>query len=395
LSNYLTRTDKREFLHPELQAELDFGLVNSMNTGQKDFLANAKLFWDRSEAWFEIEGEIVSLRDQMSKRDLPGSDELRVSADHELDYQYAMWRGDFESALDAGREVLSAIKHPKLQSYRTLWYYLAGCAAWFGCRDGDEKLKAIATDYFTQAQRSSVTVPWFRKLARQTGKRTAVEERDQRRLHSLRQAERLESVFEDLGTLHNRKFNAREGEVLAALASKDGAKFERGHELLGKMLGFESGNSSQDGAPDPWWIADSTDCLVFEDFAGASEGTVIPIKKARQVMSHPVWIRNNLDFDDGAHIDPVLVTPVIEVDESAFSILKDKYVWLLDDFNDWALRALGTIRELRRTFPGSGDLAWRAEAAEKIESAGIDVEGIRAYLKERTGSSVLKKIAKA
>ena len=123
-----------------------------------------------------------------------------------------------------------------------------------------------------------------------------------------------------------------------------------------------------------------------------SAKVLIGINKARQVVSHPDWVRENLDLDVDARIDPVLVTPVTDVEKSAFTLLKDQYVWPLDDFNDWSMRALATIRELRRDFPGSGDLAWRAEAAEKIESAGIDIEGIRTYLQERSGSSTLTRV---
>lgn len=392
LSNYLTRTDKRRYLHPELQAEMEFGLNNSQGVDSKDFLANADLFWKRSKEWFEVEGDIVNLRDQKTKYDLPGANELRASVKYELGYQYFLWRGDFEAALESAREVLSILKHADLQSYRTLWFYLAGCAAWYGTQDSDDKLKSVAQDYFSRAQKSSIAVPWFRKLAKQTGKKTAENEVDQRRLQSLSQAERLEAIFEDLGTTHNRKYNEREREVIEALGSDDGEIFEKGHELLGTLLGFDSGNSSANGAPDPWWIADKSTCFVFEDYAGAQENAVNGINKARQLVSHPEWIKENIQLNDDAKITPVLITPVVETDEPAYTILRDQYIWIRTDFNAWAMRALALIRELRRGFPGSGDLAWRAEAAERIERSGIDAEGIGTYLEERRGEVVLKKV---
>lgn len=392
LSNYLTRSEKRKYLHPELQAEIEFGLENSQGISLDELIDNARLFWGRSREWFDVEADIVALRDGKEASDLPGADELRASVKYELEYQYFLWKGDFEAALEAAREVLALLKHPNLQSYRTLWYYLAGCAAWQGAEGEESELSVVAQDFFGQAQKSSVMVPWFRKLAKQAGRQPAETAGDLRRSRSSRQVERLESVFETLGTLHNQKYNEHEREVIEALSSRDGTKFERGHEKLGTLLGYDSGNSAGSGAPDPWWIADKSLCFVFEDYAGAEDNAVNSIAKARQLMTHPKWIAENVNLNEDAEIISALITPIVETEESALALLRDHFVWLKSDFTAWALRALAVVRQLRNTFPGSGDLAWRADAAARIERAGIDAEGIRIYLQERTGRAVLRKV---
>jgi hypothetical protein len=65
------------------------------------------------------------------------------------------------------------------------------------------------------------------------------------------------------------------------------------------------------------------------------------------------------------------------------------YVWRIDEFREWAKTALRVIREIRREFPGTGDLAWRAIAAEKLQKAGLDGNSIAGALILRTAEKVL------
>jgi plasmid stability protein len=56
--------------------------------------------------------------------------------------------------------------------------------------------------------------------------------------------ERLECVIEQLGTFHDRKFDAEENAILTALLqTTDGKAFEAGHVRLGRLLGYEADNS--------------------------------------------------------------------------------------------------------------------------------------------------------
>ena len=45
----------------------------------------------------------------------------------------------------------------------------------------------------------------------------------------------------------------------------------------------------------------------------------------------------------------VLVTPVSRAEKGAFPHLTNVALWQLDEFRKWAVKALGVIRELRRT----------------------------------------------
>lgn len=173
------------------------------------------------------------------------------------------------------------------------------------------------------------------------------------------------------------------GEVLATLEG-----FEEAHRRLGEHLGFLVGNVESQGSPDPWWYADNI-CLVFEDHAGASPDSELSVSKARQVTTHPNWVRDHVDAAKSSEIVSVLVTPVTRGAKAARSHLKTVALWPLDEFRAWANRSLSVIREIRRTFHAPGDLAWRTEALSKLKESGIDARSLAKELRANVASESL------
>lgn len=136
LSSYLMKRERRQFLHPELQAELQFGINQSKEMTAADFLDNLGIFFAQDEEWSQADNEIVVLREKAEQTGLPGAQDLQNAVPFELDYQYAMWRGDYAAALEACRKILAELKDSELRGYRALWSYLAGSAAWLAEREG-------------------------------------------------------------------------------------------------------------------------------------------------------------------------------------------------------------------------------------------------------------------
>jgi hypothetical protein len=183
----------------------------------------------------------------------------------------------------------------------------------------------------------------------------------------------MEQKLEELGTIHDRKFAAEERATREGLMSDASTEFERAHEHLGLLLGYDAGNRETPGALDPWWLVDSSLCFIFEDHSEASEDSTLSVKKARQVASHRAWARAELPVDEDAEILPILVTPVLTPDSDAIPHVAEVYLWPIADFRTWASDALGIVRELRVAFPGAGDLAWRSQAADRyVEHLGPD-----------------------
>jgi hypothetical protein len=141
-----------------------------------------------------------------------------------------------------------------------------------------------------------------------------------------------------------------------------------------------------------WWLVGDI-AFVFEDHANAKGDTaVIDATKARQVGSHPDWVREFVPGAADATIYPVLVTPAKKAKQGAVPHLGRVSHWDLDDFRALGERALVTVRELRRSFVEPGDLVWRAQAGNALASATADAPGLAAWLTKRPARDHLKAV---
>jgi hypothetical protein len=388
LLTFLLKQENRHFLHPELQAELQFGIEQSKDVEVSDFLDNLRIFLAHEEEWAAADDEIVSVRQDLSQKQSPGTEHLREAVEHEVNYQYAMWYAKFDEALEHSRKVLSVLTHPELRGYRALWNYLAGSAAWFAYKDGISGLDAVAREHFGNALSASQGIRWLVGLS-QVGQPDAEALYTDR--GSLVLVERMEAVLDGLGVMNERKYAKEEQFILENLFESDNTKFEAAQEHLGRLLGYQAGNKESTGAPDPWWIVNEQLCFVFEDHSDANSESILDVKKARQAASHPNWIRDNLNLSPDASVLPVLVTPVKVAHPDALPHLRGVYLWPIDEFRAWAQNALTVIRELRRSFSGSGNLVWRTMAVEKYIENGLDPESVVEMLSTKSASQLLKR----
>lgn len=360
--NLLLKRDKRALLHPELQAEIEFGLEQSNTKEPNDFIDYLRVFiqQDQTQDWHDAgEVPIQSLRADARQSAVEGADELSAGVRSEVDYQDRIWAGDYEGALRAARDVLAALKGPKLGGYRALWNYLAASAAYLATRLDGRQLENVSKDFFWAAARETSGITWLKSLSRYS--RPEAVAADQA-INDDAIVERLETVVEDIGTASETRLVKLEKEIREGLRQAAKGPFERGHESLGRLLGYKAGNRETPGAPDPWWIVDDTLCLIFEDHSDA-KSSALDVSKARQVSSHPNWVRQYLDLAPDARVVPVLVSSVTTADADALPHLNDVLLWPIDEFRGWAERALSAFRQIRNIYPGSpGDLAWRAEA---------------------------------
>jgi hypothetical protein len=384
LLTYLSKTETRAFLHPELQAEIKFGLDQSGSADE--MLENLDLFYARGDEWRAADNEIRRLRGEATQTVLPALSELSAAAEHEVKFQYARWDGNFQGALASARAVLGELKDPALQGYRALWNYLAGTAAAELAREGVPGQEGVAREYFALAARAATGIPWLRRIAGLGDLDVAAAKPGATAAPLI---ERLESVLDNLGTLHDQKYTAFEKEILQGIMQNDAPPFEAAHEKLGTLLGFESGNVETSGAPDPWWLVHPKLCFVFEDYTGAQPTSTLSVAKARQVALHPNWIRDHLGLDADATVIPVLVSTIQTADDAAAVHLQEVTYWPLEQFRAWAINAVQTVRQLRVTYPGAGDLYWRDEALAAYAANGIDPASLIQRLQPLKGSAIL------
>lgn len=390
LNSYLFKKEMREFFHPEIQAELEFGLDQAKASSADEMLTNLKHFLAQDADWEEAEKAIVSLRAGLMQHTLAATKELADATPAELSYQYALWNGNFVAALDQCRAVIGKLNHPDLRGYRALWLYLTGSSAWLAHKAGQLDNDEMAKDYFRKAQAAAPVLRWLVGLGSNQAECAPAAFIDPRLATII---DRLETVLENMGTIHDRKYDAEETKILNLLLQKSDSKsFEVGHQRLGNFLGYSAGRSSEDAAPDPWWIADDSLCLVFEDHSEGQPDTVFPVRKARQAALHPEWIRDNVPQLTQAEIIPILITPCTQTTKGAIPFLKRVRYWHLDDFRNWMKRALQVLRDIRRDFPGPGNLAWRTSAAKMLTTAKV-APGELTQMLTKTGADCMKVVS--
>ena len=385
LPEYLINRERREHMHPELQAELEFGIEQSQEVDTKALLENFSIFLEHDSEWEQVNEDILAKRDAAKQLEFPAMAPLAAAVDDEIQYQMRLWQGDYEKAFEKARDVLGIITVPELRGYRALWHYLAGSAALLATKHGVAGLESASRVQFAHAKELARGIPWLVSLSRF---QVATSEEDKRNATVMRQIEGVETALVSLGKLHNREFAKREREILEGL--DDPKKFENAQRLLGDLLGFSTGKVETDGSPDPWWLCDELG-IVFEDFvATTSAAPFVDTKKARQAASHPDWMEANVPAAKKAKVLAVLVTSATKASRGAFPSLKKVSYWELQHFRKWAVQAINTVRELRTTFTEPGDIDWRVKAAEAFEAHGIDAPSLYGRLKARLAADLLE-----
>lgn len=372
LQDYLIDKKRRRFLHPEIQAELQFGIEQSMGANKEKFKEFLSTFFNYGEDWESANQDIIDLRDTLSQDSFPAMKDLERAVPHEIDYQKALWQGDFVDAMDAASSVLGSTVSDDLRGYRALWNYLAGSAAYIANSSGALAGTEKAESYFFAAKNAAIGLRWLVRLATDVGSAEFAQPNQDNDL-IIEQVENIEGIFEKLGASHDRRYAAREKTILDGLSSEE--DFEKAHVLIGELLGFNSSKRETDGSPDPWWHLGNV-CLVFEDHAGAKDSSSLSVEKARQAADHPRWIRHNIPELAKAEIIPVLVTPTSTSSSGAEPHLREVYLWKLENFREWSRHALTTLRGIRKGFSTPGDIVWRAEASKKLKEAGLDAPTI-------------------
>lgn len=386
LVDFLADDRKWQHFHPELQAELSFGVEQS-NTSSEDILENFEMFMKNDDGWSAADGIIRDDIPNKERIEFPAMDELEAVVRDEITYQEAMWNEDYATALSSARRVLTGLTHPGLRGYRALWHYLAGSAAFLLSTAAGDSYSVASQSHFSEAKSAAPSVSWLNTLAKAIGDMDIDEESGQS-AETLKQVEAIEQQFLAMGTATNHKFEKRAARLQSEL--DEPKTFESAHRELGELLGFNTGNGNGDAAPDPWWLGDKLG-VVFEDHAGGQETTPFGAEKARQASGHPKWLKQNVPGVDEMEIIVILVTPCSKVKSGAVPQLDGVHYWALDEFRAWTRHAIGILRELKGAFPDEGDLVWRAEAGQRLEDGGITLETI---LRDRPRATDVMEVVK-
>jgi DEAD/DEAH box helicase/Helicase C-terminal domain len=352
LVDFILKQDNRRMLHPELQAELQFGIENSRDKKAEDFEDLWRAFIEQGENWEAAEEAIVRLRDRSSRHSDPVSERLCSAVSDEVSYLYSMWNGDYESALEHARRVADSLEGDETKGYRGWWYYLAADAAMaLHDANGDDNLVETARDCLKRAGKCCPVISWFARLAQTVRGEAEPLEADEVTATAI---ENMRAKLTEWGTV-GRRFEHEVERAINDLQATDHRQFHRGLKVLGEMLGFRTELPVGDGDPDCIWSIGSELYVAHEAKSDHTPGDPIGINDIRQAQSHEDWVRSHCTCSDGTRILPLIESPRTIVAYKAVAYAKSLRHVVPEQMKSMCEEIAGVLRKVRASASGLSD----------------------------------------
>lgn len=344
--DFCARTENRSGMHPELQAEMLFGIENSRDAKPSEISELIKLLSEQGEEWSEADKEILRLREGMKKEVDPAAQILMKVVVAEVDFIYELWRKNYLVALGKAIEVSDALSGDDTVGYRAWWYYIAGCAAWLaGKEQKDDSLLDKASDLFSRAAKCSLSLSWLAELSRETKPGEHVSKMD---METVRVCEVIYSIIGELG-FNGPRFRNKMEELTRLISQNGNDPFERGLQILGRLLGFESLKPNGEGVPDGVWIFSDHLAIAFEAKSDETPTDPIALKTVRQANTHSKWVRDNHRISTDAEVITVVVTPRTSINKEAKRNAEGLYYLRISDIRKLAELIVDALRRARET----------------------------------------------
>ncbi|MDO8847292.1 MAG: DEAD/DEAH box helicase [Coriobacteriia bacterium] len=344
LHNWLAIPANTRGMHPESQAEIQFGASNSLETTEDEFVELCVSFLDERDTRQEVDRGVRALRDRCTKVSDAEAGQLVVAARYEIDYSHLMWRADYAGALAAAVKVLDSLEGgEELRPYRGFWYHAAAVASFLAWKDsGQSQHRDKCIELIRGAKACSHTVTWLSQVeAMLVGTLELESAPAQESAVLVAEVTRFLDKYRLLGS----RFDSRVSETRGLLTSSVAKDFERGLKSLGQMLGAQASRPTGSGAPDGLWVFD-TFAVVLEAKSDSSPDRAVSIDTVRQTLTHETRVRADSQLGS-LPVDTLLLTPQATIDREAAKIAGNIRVLAPADalaLLDVAAIALGEIR---------------------------------------------------
>ena len=236
--DFCNKIENRSGFHPELQAEIEYGLDASKDKWPQDFMNDARALLQKKAGWEEVDRWIRETRDSYPRMEDKAAKTLMENVRDEIDYANYLWVGDYQSALQKARACADRLSGNALADYRAWWYYLAGSAASLSIeRDNSVHLRDAVRDMYTRACGASPMSTWFREVVRHVD--FEVEGQTEYDQALLAAAETIQARLQQVG-IFGTGFEKEAQTIINLLNEAEATPFEQGLELLGSWLGADT-----------------------------------------------------------------------------------------------------------------------------------------------------------
>lgn len=287
LANFCAKGDVQAALHPEIRAEIAFGLENSTGMPANEALDNLRHFSAQDADWRDAEQEIIAAREATQRVTPPGTAELAASAPHEVAAVSAAWQGDWAKAIDEADKALGKLAGgEETRPYRALWHYILASWAVIAARSGDEeRLEGIADAHFADARAAAAGTRWLSGLATSASQLTASPPPEP--TDPLDDAAITRIASSPLRAKPAAKFSAFLTSVTDGLAQDKAQPYEAALAGLGELAGATLlTRTGGDAEPDAVWMFGPFLWVAFEAKTEAEPGGKISATYAREADSH-------------------------------------------------------------------------------------------------------------
>ncbi|AZV44843.1 superfamily II helicase [Peribacillus asahii] len=389
LLKFCANSENLNGFHPEIQAEIDFGLQNSENFESIDEIIEFMDYFIGDKTFFsEINSAITSIREDYEKQVQKATSKLTESVKYEIEYVYGMWKNDLEWSLEKVKSVLdTATGGKELDGYRAWWYYLAGNTAYLA-KDTIQSASKLSSEYYSSALRITYGISWLAELVNHL----ALEKKDEVQVdpYLTIQAENIEDIISSLGLMGG-KFEKNVNEFFGLINTDESEKFEKGLKKLGEFLGFETDRPNGDGAPDGIWILRDLIC-GFEAKSDEDKEHSISISTCRQALGHKDWIREKKALPEGQEINVTVLSHKSKVHTEAVPHAKHIFHLEVEEIRELSLRITQVLRKTRSVISkDSGNTLFTKEYICKIlEQENLTYRDILELLKRKRVSDMEK-----
>ncbi len=361
-------------MHPELQAEISFGLENSTDRDADDFAALCDAFLSRSPEWDSVEDFVIAERAKRTKRADAGADALQKSAPKEIEFTYCLWNGQYEEAYRLADEVLGHLSGgEEMRAYRCFWQHEAAVAAFYAWKQSSlAAYRDLAVERLTNAAKGNLGIRWFSTLAAMLAGRDA-EEADDMPVDGWASA--IEEVLAELALVGS-KFDRTVAQMRDYVRSTEAKKFHQGLRFLGRLLGARTYEWDDNAKPDGFWNLNYWKATVFEAKTGEFAPGALSIGTVRQASTHEKCVRDDRLIPDHVTCVTVVISPRTTADPEAKRHGEKLFYCNHEDLMQLFERAVAALTELRVVTPKISQNLFPTEALKVYQKHGAFADSV-------------------
>jgi tetratricopeptide (TPR) repeat protein len=287
LREFCMPLEHRNAMHPELRAEINFGLDYS-DLSKPEVLENLLHFRHQDQDWQEANQQIRAARDEAPRVALPGTEHLSAAVQYEVGAMDAAWQGDWPRAVDQARKVIEALPGTtEIRRYQALWHYLLGSWAVAASRsDGQPHWRDLADRHFGDARAAARGTQWLRDITTDATRLLAAS------APTVETEDPLDAWVIDAVTVNPARTSAKqyvtyEKTLRDGLAQTEHKPFEAALDVLGRLMGADVlPRSGEEAQPDSVWMFGDHWWVALEAKSEAAPDKEVPVRDIREACGH-------------------------------------------------------------------------------------------------------------